>query len=38
MCAMLEANIGIGKASKWFQGVTVEQQEMLYDMAVALLL
>ena len=38
MCAVLEANIGIGKASQQLQGVAVEQKEMLYAMPVALLL
>lgn len=38
MCAMLEANEGIGRVSKWLQRGAVEQEEMLHDMPVALLL
>lgn len=38
MCAMLEANIGIERASKRLQGGAVKQEETLHDMPVALFL
>lgn len=38
MCAMLEANIGIERASKQSQGGAVNQEETLHDMPVALFL
>lgn len=37
MCAMLEANKGIGRASKWLQRGAVKYKEILHDMPMGLL-
>lgn len=36
MCAMLEANTAVGRASTWLQGGAAEQEETLRGMPLAL--